>query len=434
MITYLKYVRPRRMSLALLATLCFSYAGLFQAQAEQTQDTKKLTLGEAIARTLDKNSELQAYPFEVRMLDGELLQAGQKPLPELGAMLENAIGTGELKGLQAAELTVTLSQTFEMGGKRQARRALVGARQRLLEEEYSLARTDILAEVTRRYYHLLHIQKLADITVQQLDARQKARELVSERVTAGAIPTADLSKIELEIADTRLKLRELKQAGIKAATRLAAMWMVKPDFTSAGGRLTTAYKVPDSTILEQVIETTPPYLHAVALTRLSESSLSLALTQNKQDIKLGIGVRRNETLNDQALMFTFSMPLAFDNPNKGRILAARAESQMNAVQQQQVRQKLILSLSELRQKMIADQSLSAGIKSEVRPAAIKLLADAENAYSTGAYSILEWIDAQNKRFELDRRQANTSLSFMMNLLELERITGTALATARSGEK
>jgi len=434
MITYLKYVRPRRMSLALLATLCFSLAGLFQAQAMQVQNTKNLTLGEAIARTLDKNSELQAYPFEVRMLDGELLQAGQKPLPELGVMLENAFGTGDLNGLQASELTVTLSQTFEMGGKRQARRTLVGAKQRLMEEEYRLARTDILAEVTRRYYHLLHIQKLADITAQQLEAQKKAKELVSERVTAGAIPAADLSKIELEIADTGLRLRELEQAGLKAVIRLAAMWMATPDFSAINGALTTNYRVPESTTLEQVIETAPPYLHAVALTRLSESGVSLAITRNKQDIKLGVGVRRNESLNDQALMFTFSMPLAFGNPNKGRILAARAENQMNAMQQEQVRQKLLRSLFELRQEMIADQSLSAGIKNEVRPAAIKLLADAEKAYSTGAYSILEWIDAQNKRFELDRRQADTALSFMMKLLELERITGSALATARSGDK
>lgn len=426
-------MRLFRMSYLIAVAVVVALGQLVQAQ-EATNGSGALSLKEAISRTLSRNGELQSYPFNIRALDGEMVQAGQKPLPVIAGSLENVIGTGDLSGIKAAEFTVTLSQAIEMGGKRGARRGLIGARQRLLEQEYLLARNDMLAETTRRYYYLLHLQSLTVINARRLEARRTARELVETRTKAGVIPGADLARLDMEITRIRARRAELTAAGKAAAIRLAAMWQGEPDFEAVSGSLGTAWHIPASETLQTMLAASPDYMKAVALERIGEAGVSLAAAQRTQNLTIGAGLRRNETLNDQALVLSFSMPLAFGNPNKGRIDAARERYQGSLHERDRIRRSLELSLLELRQSMAASKAAARRIDVDLMPAARRLLDEGEKAWETGAWTLMEWLNAGNTVFALDEEKAALEMEFMMNLLELERITGNALATAEAGEK
>ena len=80
-----------------------------------------LTLPQALQRTLQHDTRLQAFPYQLRMAEAAQLQASITPNPELDVSLENVLGTGDSRGVAGPELTLSLSQQIELGDKRQRR-------------------------------------------------------------------------------------------------------------------------------------------------------------------------------------------------------------------------------------------------------------------------------------------------------------------------
>ena len=87
--------------------------------AEKEGDS--ITLAAALARTLRGSPELAAYNFELRAAEARILQAGLRPNPEIGLDIESPTGSGQFKGGDQNQNTLTLSQLIELGGKRPAR-------------------------------------------------------------------------------------------------------------------------------------------------------------------------------------------------------------------------------------------------------------------------------------------------------------------------
>ena len=60
----------------------------------------------------------------------------------------------------------------------------------------------------------------------------------------------------------------------------------------------------------------------------------------------------------------------------------------------------------------------------------QLLADTEAGYNKGRYSVLQWVDAQEELFTLERELIETHTLVYLQLLELERITGQPMRPSK----
>ncbi|MES2626014.1 MAG: hypothetical protein V4628_12100, partial [Pseudomonadota bacterium] len=106
----------------------------------------QLTLRDAIAATLDANPGLTVYQFREAAIDGMRTTAGLRPPLQINAGVEDALGTGAVKGIDAAEFTLSLSQVIELGEQRDARVGITSQRVDLLHAEQRVAELDLLAE------------------------------------------------------------------------------------------------------------------------------------------------------------------------------------------------------------------------------------------------------------------------------------------------
>ena len=100
-----------------LLTACaflFATAG-FDAVAET------LTLPEALTRAAAYDPTRPAAAARVQAAQAGVRQAGVRPNPSLGADLENFAGTGDIGLADRSETTLYYEQTWERGGKREAR-------------------------------------------------------------------------------------------------------------------------------------------------------------------------------------------------------------------------------------------------------------------------------------------------------------------------
>ncbi|MBD3635571.1 MAG: TolC family protein, partial [Methylophaga sp.] len=263
----------------------------------------------AVKRTLESSPELQLYPYHVRALEGESLQAGLKPNPTLGVSLENVMGTGDSRVLAGHELTLSLSQVLELGGKRERRVDVVDRKSAILQREYEVTRLDVVSSMLRDYYAALRLQQLLDWNQQRINTEQAALKVIEQRARAGVVGEADRMRMQLRLEKSQAKQQTLTAEHEQSLRTLASSWLQEPDFNAVEGDMAALPDLPDKASLEQAVLQTPDYLLVTAQSRINEARLALAEAERTANVTVGAGIRRFEANDDLALVFNFTMPL-----------------------------------------------------------------------------------------------------------------------------
>ena len=134
-----------------------------------------------------------------------------------------------------------------------------------------------------------------------------------------------------------------------------------------------------------------------------------------------------EGVNDNALVFSFSMPLQLNNRNQGNIARANAEYQQELQAMQLTVTQIELALSEIRLAMQNNLALTQSLTNDLQPIAEALLKSTAEGYELGQYSVLQWVDAQSELFNVERELIEAQTAVHLQMLELERLTGNVLS-------
>ena len=386
-----------------------------------------LTPQVAVEKTLLSSPDLQGFSYQQRAVEADALQAGFKPNPVLQADLENVLGTGDSRFLSGAELTLSLSQLIEMGDKRQQRINVANARLPALQQQYEVQRLDVVSQTLRHFYQALRLDAMLDWNQRLITQEQTALEVIQNRADAGAIGNADVLRMQLRLSRSQNHQKQLQNERQLAYQKLAANWAGEVDFVSLKGDLTVLPAVPETEKLHQAISQTPAYLQVHALSRLREAQISLAEAESEADITVGAGIRRLEGVNDNALVFSFSMPLQLNNRNQGNIARANAEYQQELQAMQLTVTQIELALSEIRLAMQNNLALTQSLTNDLQPIAEALLKSTAEGYELGQYSVLQWVDAQSELFNVERELIEAQTAVHLQMLELERLTGNVLS-------
>lgn len=392
-----------------------------------------LDLPTAVTRTLKASPQLALYPYHVRASEAEALQAGLKPNPTMNVDLENAFGTGDSRFLSGHELALSLSQVLEMGKKRERRVDLVGQKTAQIQREYEVKRLDVVAATLRDFYQVLRLQELMAWNRQRLVTEQAALDIIKRRAQAGVVGQADVMRMQLRLSKSLTQQRTLTAQHEQALNTLAANWAEVPDFTEVDGELSLLPDLPDQATLSGAINNTPDFLKAQAKTRIEGARLALAQAESKADMTVGAGVRRFEDNDDLALLFSFSMPLQWYDHNQGNQAKALAQFNASLAEEALLTQQVSVALSGLRAVMHNTLQHTQTLESELKPVAEALLKEVERGYQSGLYSVLQWVDAQNELFAVERELIESHHAVQLQFLELERLTGNSLSAGQQTE-
>lgn len=431
------HIRKATTRLAVIASLSISMlisnavvAGLADKKTEThpdtTQNTKgTLTLKQALQRTLDNNPELNLYPLYLRKAEADLQQADTYPVPE-----------GEIE-ISKDEASLTLSQSFELGNKRNSRMDFSNAKQQQLKAEFAITRLNLMAETSRRFYQVLALQKQSRVFETRIGQEKRALTIINQRANAGAVLQADVANMALRLARSKNTLEQLRFSIDDAKSYLALMWLgTGNDINHISGNLANLPTLPNEEQLAERInnglEQLPDYQLQVALLSIAESQLRLAQASGQADFNLGFGIAHDRNTDDQSLILTASMPLNFlsvgGNPNRGRINSAQAQQQVSLEQVESKRQELKLALARIQQNLIKNIQLAKRINTELLPLAVDVLSSTQKAYRQGQYRVSQWIDAQNQVFNLEHDLINSHVRIFNQVLELERTLGQSIVS------
>jgi cobalt-zinc-cadmium efflux system outer membrane protein len=415
------------MWLRLAATAALAFAPCIVVRA-QTPDV--LTLDDAFARVAEFHPDLRLFGARDDALRAGRDAAALRPALVAGAEIENALGTGDARGLRSAEISLTLASVLERGGKLDARRTLAQSRIDALAIEREAKRLDLLAEVARRYLAIVAARQLGEIAHLDVAQRKRSVEDAGKRLRAGASPESVLLTAQAAQARAELDVARAAQRADSARQHLAALWGERaPAFAATAGDPLVLPSVPAFAQLADRLERTPEIAQFAGEQRIREARLQLARTAAVPDLDWQFGVRRLEASDDFGLLGSVSIPLGASRRAEPGIRAAQAELTALEIEREAKGLSLYSTLVEADGRYRLAQLEVARLRDDVLPKLANAESAAARAYRAGAATYLEWAQLLSEHTAVRKQQLDAALDAQRALIEIQRLTGQAFVAA-----
>jgi cobalt-zinc-cadmium efflux system outer membrane protein len=391
---------------------------------------QELTLSYAIEQTLARNPELEIYGPRLAAARERSTLAALRPPLELEADVQDALGTGRARSFDAAETTFALSQVIELGNKRALRAGAARAGADAIFAERAAAELDVLAEVTRRFIHVVSDQEHLAVTMHATTLAEENIAATTARVAAARAPEVELRRARVTRARAATEQEHAEHELAISRRKLAAMW---GDSDATFGRASAdLYALPpseDYVALLARLEESPDFARFASEARLRDAELRIAEAHARANLTVRAGLRFLHDTDDQALVFGVTLPLFAESRARSEIAVAQAESRQTTAEREAHRVRAAAQLFELVQELRHAITEADVLRTSVLPEMEAALEATRYAFERGRYSYLEWVDAQTELLEVRRALIDASANAHLYRTEIERLTGEPLSGA-----
>lgn len=364
---------------------------------------------QAFALALENNPRVSAALARIGIAQGERQQAGVMPNPELAFEIENFGGDGERNSFDGAEATLGLTQEIEIGGKRGKRSEVADYQYKITREQAVAEALSLLAETDYAFMRLAIAQERLSLAKKRLSLANETHDTVKKRVSAAA--ASDIQHTKADIEQSTAKLEKSK-----AEAELAEAQSLLESLLGDGGNVKVATKLdklpalPERQALLDAVKNTPQARAGEFAQMQAQSNLNLARAQSLQNPTFGLGVRRYNEDDSNALIASLSFPLPLFDRNQGGIKAATAGiAETDAIVRQQDL-GLQQTAAATWEKLNAAYQEAQSYQGEIIPGAQRAYKQASDGYSAGRFSFLDLLDAQRTLYEVQEARLDSLLS------------------------
>ncbi len=393
-----------------------------------------LTLSESLAAALRASPALESFAWRVRADEARALQAGLLPNPAVAIEGENFAGSGDFRGYDAAETTVSLGQLVELGGKRAKRRRVAMLERELSGWDYEATRLDVLTRTTQRFVAVLASQQRLQLAADLLALATESLDATRARVRAGAASAVEQARSTVELATLEVVL-DRRRAELEAARRqLASSWGVtEPGFRDVQGDLYELRELPSLERIARALAQNPDLARWVTENDRRHAEFDLARAMAIPDVTAGLGVRRLQESDDTALLFGLEIPIPLFDRNQGATAAALAEVSrtraLGRARQLEVSRALIAAHAEASSSHAQARSL----RDDVLPQAEAAYEGTRDGYRRGLFRYVDVLDAQRTLFEAKGEYVDALARYHAATAEVERLVGEPMESLIQGK-
>ena len=367
----------------------------------QTVTQPTLSLAQALQSAQD-NLDVSLARRAVDAARGDVIAADRAPTPTLSAKaasidLQNGIGSGNLIRDKRIDKAVGLDWTLERGNKRvlrtQAAQSLVSAAQADVDEvkiQQQIATAAAYFDVLASQERIVEVDAIAKSAAQLAATAQR-------RVKAGDLPALDAARTEIEAQRAATDLASAQLDRQRAALALALL-----TGSSSASTLRVAADWP--ALQAMPTDSALPSVEARADVRAASqrvdaarAALDSAAAQKTRDITLGTSFDHYPGTSTRLLEFRVQMPLNgfLGSYNfSGEIAKAQAQLLQAEDTLEKTRRTAAADVQRLQQDRLGAAARVLSYETTILPRARKVAELAELAYSKGAMSLTELIDAR----------------------------------------
>ena len=415
-------VRRRMRGSIVVCAVC----ALIWPQITTAQESGALTLRDALAFTLQRNSELAAYGKERAATEAAILQAGVLPNPVLGLAVEN-LGNSRLAQGGDRATAIQLGQLIELGGKRLARIRAAEAGRDVAGWDYETKRIEVLFLVGQRFIDLLVAQKRQQLAEESLALARQVSDAASRRVQAGKVSPVEETKAQLAQASAQVELEQARREGVAARHALSALWSEpSPRFDRAAGELAHAGELRPYEQLAARVRDNPELARWSSEIERRRALVATEKAKAVPDVTVSAGVMRFSQFEDSAFMLGVSVPLPLFDRNQGGILEANHRLDKAADEARAVESRMLADLARVYQRLVAIGAEMEILARTLLPGAQSAFDAATRGYQLGKFGFLDVLDAQRTLAQVRIQNLRALADYRRGMSEIERLIGGPL--------
>lgn len=397
-------------------------------QTPASSSLRTITLSDAVSIFLRQNFQLIAARFDIDTVEAEKLTARLRPNPQLSVGLSGApLGlSGNLVREQTYDYTI--SQTFELGDKRDKRIDVANKNADLARGQFEMTVWQMTSDLKKKFYTVLLNKSLFDLAIQNEQTFGEVLQHTNELVQAGEVSGLDLKRLEVEklkfdtdVANTerdyQVALRDLRVTlgGDYRAT----------DYDVAGVLDYRPYDFSLADLRDKSLAARPDLRAARLAERAADADIRLQNAQRIPDLSLAAGLEQVPS-GTSSYIFGVGIALPVHDRNQGeraKALIAKSKAQ---------NQEMLITnqiLSDVDKALVAFnlqkrrvELYRTGVLTKVDD--IQTLT--EYALKAGESSTLELLDAIRTRRDTLASYYQTLFDYQSSLLDLELATATPL--------
>lgn len=404
-------------------------AGMLRARQQPPAPAAKrsVTLADTVEIFLQNNLQLVAGRYDIETADAEKLTARLRPNPEFSADFEELPLNFSGPFFKEQEITFSISQTFELGGKRRKRIDNADANIELARAEFQTTIWQLTNDLKKKFYAVVLAESLLKLAQENQQTFAETLKHTTELKEVGEISGLDLTRLEIEkfkfdtdVAnsqkDYELAVRDLR---LTLGGDYQAM-----DIEVAGTLDYQPYQFSPAELRDKSLAARPDLKAAQISERAADSAIRLQDAQRIPDLSVGLGVK--QVLFDKTYSVGIGIALPVFDRNQGeRVKALIQKKRAQNDQKTLVNQVLsdvdkALAAFEIQKKRV--ELYRNGVLTKVDD--IQKLT--EYSLKVGEGSTLELLDAIRTRRETLASYYQTLFDYQMSLLDLEMATATPL--------
>ncbi|PZO09121.1 MAG: TolC family protein [Alphaproteobacteria bacterium] len=413
----------RRATVSVLA-LTLAAALPAAAFAQATPDpavsapARLLPLDEALRRAAAADPARAGLEARSRATDASVRQAGARPNPTLGLLVENlpTLGGGDILG--RTETTLTYEQRLERGGDRPARVDLARSEGALVLATARVRQLDRLEMVQRGWTEVLTTEAALEIARERLDLAERFQTEVQRRVDAARDPLFAGARAEAELAQAQIDYDQAEIAVRVARISLAKFWDGLGDFGagSAAFEDTSASRVAAGEAAQADLDI------FLAQRGIADAQVRVEEARAVPDPTVSVGVRHIWE-NDVALVFGGSIPLQRYDRNQGGIERARAEGTAAQADLSAFRIEREREIARLQVQLLAKANEARRIAEETLPQAERAVTLVRDGFARGGFTYNDVQSAHAALLQARARRVTVLQAFHNDRARLDRLTG-----------
>lgn len=380
----------------LLSSLLLALPALAQAPASAT-----VSLEQAL-QAARNNLDVALARNALAAARADIVSADRAPLPVLTTKLsqmdlQNGIGEGNFMTEKRVDKSIGLDWTWERGNKRELRTLTAERAATAAQADLDEIRTQQLLGVQAGFYNLLAAQeRLTQVTQIERSAAQLAIT-AQKRVQAGDLAAQDAARTEIEAQRARsdVQLAELdRQRAALMLWQFTGLPTPPEQLQAQTGWPALTGDMPMTNSLDALVDARPDVRAAQARVQAAQAALDGSTALRRSDITWGASYDHYPGTSTALIELRMQMPLQWGYSYQGEI--ARANAQLAQAQDglERTRRQARAELQRLQQEALNTAQRARAYEVDILPRARKVAEGAELAYSKGAMSLTDLLDAR----------------------------------------
>ncbi|MBN2725433.1 MAG: TolC family protein [Deltaproteobacteria bacterium] len=388
---------------------------------------KIITLSDVITRTLKANKTIASARESITIATKEVKVSSARPDPAINIELEDFLGTGPYKGFSSSQVSISYSQTIELGAKRMRRIESSRHQVNLARYEYELTVQQTARDAALAFLDVLYLHNRLRLIVSQVKIARAVLGVLEEQVEAGKLAEIQPEKTRASLEMLLIEQRSVKKQIETASIYLASFWGAKtPDFEGVAGKWVIPASIPDLGNFIANIKKNTRVLKWLTLVALSGAKIKENKADSVPDVTLSAGYRFIKDGNDSAVVFGVSIPIPFNSSSKYKTDVARAQHKEAVTKQKEALWKLETEINQLYGDMSANYNMVKEYMSRVIPHLVKSLKGIQEGYRMRKFGYMELLDSRQTLQEVREKLLDISFAYHKAAIKLEFLSGKAV--------